>query len=144
MKAHIITLAALSLALSTGSLYAKSDSETPARMYQADCVSLEVGAVIDEGMAETPVRNRLGRPNLKIAPDIWVYTCDFAPRSDQAKADKCTELVVVFNDGRVSDIYFANEKARKILQARVDAGQNRSDVILATVPMQTKGMLAQK
>lgn len=144
MKTHIITLAAVSLALSTGTVFAKSETETPARMYQAEYVDLEYGPTIDEGMAELPVQNALGRPTLKIAPGIWVYCCDFAPKDNRANADGCTELVVVFTKGRVSSIYFANEKARKVLQARNDRGATRSDVILATVPMQTEGLVAQK
>ena len=71
-------------------------------------------------MAEIPVRNALGRPTFKMTPEIWVYSADFAPKNNQAKADGCTELVVVFVDGRVSNIYFANEKARKVLQARIE------------------------
>ena len=41
MKTQIITIVAVTLALSSGAVFAKSSAETPARMYQAEYIDLE-------------------------------------------------------------------------------------------------------
>jgi hypothetical protein len=79
---------------------------------------------------------------MKVTNDIWIYPTGFAPRDDQAKSDRCRELLIVFVNDRVSKIYFINEDARKIVQARAKAGHDSSETILAAVSPRNEGTLA--
>lgn len=139
MNIRIITLAALTLALGTGPLLAKSTGETPPKFYETSRIYLNHHPTIKEGVAQRAVEFAIGLPPMKVTNDIWVYPTGFAPREDQARSDGCRELVIVFVNDRVSKIYFINEDARKIVQARAKAGHDSNETILATVSPQQKG-----
>ena len=145
MNIRTITLAAVTLALGTGPLLAKPTQETPPRFYETSHLYLNDHPTIKEGVARSTVELAIGRPLMKVTKDIWIYPYGFGPANDQAKSDGCRELLIVFVNNRVSQIYFINEDARKIVQARAKAGESDPDVVLATVsPIQKGGYLASK
>ena len=144
MTHRIITLAALTLALSSGSLFAKSSEEPSAMFYETAKVKLNHYPAIEEGVAKSALRMTITSPDVMLTPNIWLYHTGFAPNSDRARSDRCDKLLIVFSDDRVSKIYFINENARKVVQARVNTNPMNPDAILATVLQTPDGQLASK
>lgn len=119
-------LAAATLWLAGGSPLLAS-RETPPRAWAHPIQRVEHhnGSAVSRGSSLEAVRQALGEPARKLAPDLWIY-----PRYDggsaQSRDDDCSLLMVCFHAGRVADLQLINARAERVYAARVPAAGAKS------------------
>jgi len=91
-----------------------------AMAYQVSEVKTDVEPYyIERGATVPEVRRQLGNPDDVLAPNVWVYFgiwTDYAPANEA----ECSSLVITIDNDRVSDIKFANCRARAVIVAHKD------------------------
>jgi hypothetical protein len=116
--AYTATFAALALVPASAKPSAK-----PAYVHPVGEVERFGHTIVARGFSVSQVERSLGGPMRKLNDDVWVYTSfrgesgDSAPRLD----DDCSTLLITFTAGRVSNLELVNDRAEKIIAARLRA-----------------------
>ena len=83
-------------------------------------------------MTESTVRRQLGNASRKLDRDHWIYDRFEALPGRPVTAD-CSTLLIVFFEGRVSDLKLLNERAEKIISAKLNTRRS-SPLVTNTEP----------
>ena len=74
--------------------------------------------VVTRGSSVSDVATSLGWPHSKLSAHVWAYK-GFNGGSEQHRDDDCSTLLVTFVEGRVVDLKLVNDRAEKVLAARL-------------------------
>lgn len=131
--------------LSVGSIQAIAEEAGTERalMVRVQQISPERLPSIGMDAASSSVRMTIGLPDRKLTSNLWLYH-GFAPRSELARQKGCNQLLIAFEGGRISDLYFANAKALEVIQRRIAAGSLANRRVLATVSTASATEVASK
>jgi hypothetical protein len=126
-KLILTALVALIASLAATSVFAAPRTPNP-KAYPVDKVLDRNGQMVAAvGIHENTVRYNLGRPDDKIAPNVWVFT-GFKGNAEPAQKDCCEYLVVTFQERRVADIKLVNCCAFRTLAGDPNRGFKTSPV----------------
>lgn len=119
MKTRFATLLSLLLVLATAAHAAPAKSPQSPYGFNVDAVRLPYQAELTDGATQLTVLMRLGTPQRKLSPDVWVYP-GFYPAVPEGQSDRgCDTLVVTFTDGRVTDLKIMNHSATVVVAANL-------------------------
>ena len=130
MKTRTSSLLLLAAALAAFASISASAAvpETAARGYRVSNIERHNQPIVEHGTAEMTVRRLLGEPYRKLSPEVWAYG-RFAASDWKIETGDCTTLLVIFTNGKVTELKLVNDGAEKIYAAQLRAKpSNKSQV----------------
>lgn len=132
MRTHasLALLLAVIGAAAGGQAFAAPEAK-PAYSHPVGAVERSSSSTIIRGTLVIEVYQSLGMPAEKLGPDMWVYH-GFNAGVAQSRHDDCTNLVVTFVNGRISDLQLVNDRAVAVFAQRMEAKKNAGLLAVAS------------
>lgn len=95
--------------------------EAPAKAYTVTVVERYNTPIVERGMTDHAVQRVIGEPSRRLDRHTWVYHYFRALPERLPVGDDCHTLLVVFTEGKVSDLKLINPSAQKIIASNLQA-----------------------